>query len=623
MKRFSTSRMTVSALALALSTAVAAPAMAERVTATAPIAVSPNSTSPFSRTVFFGDSLTDSGHFRPVLMQVNPNANLVGRFTTNPGFVWAEYLAQQYGTNAAANGNGQGGDNYAVGGARAGVDSVGALGSTPSLATQAATYLTNTGGQADRNALYTVWGGANDLFAVAAGADAATTIGQSVASQVGIVSSLKAAGARYVMVPNLPDIGITPQFIAGGAAAQAVATGLATSYNNALYGALAAQGLEVIPLDTFGMLRELVANPGEYGFANVTGMACLSGQSITCAPTELAQPDAASSYVFADGVHPTGRTHEILAQYAASVIEGPRQQQLVARSAQAASRARIDQVAGHLAPGQADGTQWWGGVHADMQRYESGRLYDGIAPEGLFGVDWVKDGRAFGVFAGFGQMNADFGNSGGEFDLAQTTVGVFGSFQDGGFWINGQASYSWLDADIDRQINLGPAKRIHQGQADGSNVAVAVNAGWEFGQGVLRHGPVLGVSYQDTTLEGYAEKGAGATALAYADTDVQSFVGRAGWQVRIAADAFQPYARVTWDNEFEDKPAQARAHLQSQPGLGDFRVPGMAFDSEYGTAVVGARFNVFGLDANVGMTATFGASASGQTGVFASVGGRF
>jgi outer membrane lipase/esterase len=602
------SRPLRSGLALALAALVAAPAMAQ---------------GPFSRTVFFGDSLTDSGHFRPVLMQVNPNANLVGRFTTNPGFVWAEYLAQHYGTSAAANGNGQGGDNYAVGGARAGLDTVGALGATPSLATQAARYLAANGGRADGNALYTVWGGANDLFAVAAGAPAATTIGQSVASQVGIVSSLKAAGARYVMVPNLPDIGITPQFIAGGPAAQAQATGLATAYNNALYSTLAAQGLEVIPLDTFGMLRELAANPAQYGFANVTNMACTSGQSISCVPTELARPDAATSYLFADGVHPTGRTHEILAQYAASVIDGPRQQQLVARSAQASGRARIDQVAGHLAPGQADGTAWWGGVRGDMQRYESGKLYDGIAPEGLFGVDWVKDGRAVGVFAGFGQMNADFGNSGGDFDLGQTTVGAFGSFEHDAFWINGQVSYSWLDADIDRQINLGPAKRSHRGQADGSNLAVGVNAGWEFNHGALHHGPVLGVSYQDTTLEGYAEQGGGATALTYADTDVQSFVGRLGWQLRIAADGFQPYARVTWDNEFEDAPSQARAHLQSQPQLGDFRVPGMAFDSEYGTAVVGARFKLLGLDANVGMSGTFGASESGQTGVFANLSGSF
>ena len=42
----------------------------------------------YSKTVFIGDSLTDSGHFRPALVQANgPAASILGRFTTNPGQV--------------------------------------------------------------------------------------------------------------------------------------------------------------------------------------------------------------------------------------------------------------------------------------------------------------------------------------------------------------------------------------------------------------------------------------------------------------------------------------------------------------------------------------------------------
>src|SRR3546814_599605 len=64
--------------------------------------------SPYSNTVFFGDSLTESGYFRPVLIQVvGPSGALIGKFTTNPGLVWSEYLAQYYGADASPNGNGQ------------------------------------------------------------------------------------------------------------------------------------------------------------------------------------------------------------------------------------------------------------------------------------------------------------------------------------------------------------------------------------------------------------------------------------------------------------------------------------------------------------------------------------
>ncbi len=95
--------------------------------------------SPYSKAVFFGDSLTDAGYFRPLL---DPGVQPVtGQFTTNPGWVWSQQVANYYGLNGGANGNGQKGDNYAVGGARVSVDEAGGLGAIPSLKSQAARYL--------------------------------------------------------------------------------------------------------------------------------------------------------------------------------------------------------------------------------------------------------------------------------------------------------------------------------------------------------------------------------------------------------------------------------------------------------------------------------------------------
>ena len=51
----------------------------------------------FEETVFFGDSLTDGGFFRP-LLPASAQA-VTGQFTTNPGLVWSQYLADYYGTN--------------------------------------------------------------------------------------------------------------------------------------------------------------------------------------------------------------------------------------------------------------------------------------------------------------------------------------------------------------------------------------------------------------------------------------------------------------------------------------------------------------------------------------------
>src|SRR5690606_7222629 len=155
-------------------------------------------------------------------------------------------------------------------------DVMGALGPITSMKAQLDTYLAANGGKADASALYSVWGGANDLFAVAAGAPAQATIGAAVADQIGMVATLKGAGAQYVMVPNLPDIGLTPSSRAGGPVAMATGTALAKAYNDALFGGLKQAGLQVIPVDTFSILQEIVANPGTFGFRNVANPACLT-----------------------------------------------------------------------------------------------------------------------------------------------------------------------------------------------------------------------------------------------------------------------------------------------------------------------------------------------------------
>ncbi len=602
-----------SAVAVALAFA-AVPAMAQ---------------SPFSKTVFFGDSLTDTGHFRPVLVQLDPSAGIVGRFTTNPGWVWSDHLADYYGTDAQPNGNGQNGDNYAVGGARVGVDVMGALGPITSMKAQLDTYLAANGGKADANALYSVWGGANDLFAVAAGAPAQATIGAAVADQIGMVATLKGAGAQYVMVPNLPDIGLTPSSRKGGPVAMATGTALAKAYNDALFGGLKQAGLQVIPVDTFSILQEIVANPGTFGFRNVANPACLTqpapkgDSALFCNPFSYAAPDAADAYVFADGVHPTTGAHRILGEYAISVLEAPRLQQVLSHSAQTTGRARAGQVGGHIGGRPADGMSWWGNVRGDMQRYAHADLYDGLAPAGLFGIDWARDGMVVGGFAGYGRMKADFGNSKGDFSQDDTTLGLFAGWYGERSWINGQASYSWLGYDVTRKVQLGPATREHSGSPDGSNLTLALNAGYEFGQqGGFRHGPVAGVIWQKVKLDGYEESNHSATALGYGDQDVDSTVGRLGWQARFDGGTVQPYVQVTWDHEFE-KGGQASAWLQTMADAGTYAVPGLEFDRDYATAVLGARMNLWGLGSNIGLSTTTAQKSARDATLFATFSGSF
>ena len=584
---------------------------------------------PFSQTVFFGDSLTDAGYFRPLLP---PEVQAVtGQFTTNPGLVWSQWLAEYYGTQARPNGNGQTGDNHAAGGARVGVDVNGALGFTPSLATQAAGYLADNGGRADPDALYTVWGGANDLFAVTSDpANAQAIIGGAVTAQVGIIGSLQAAGARYVLVPNIPDLGVTPGFLAQGPGAAAQGTALATTYNEALFGALAANGLSVIPVDTFSFLQEVVANPALFGISNVTGTACMpqiTAQSLTCNPTSLVSPDAPQTHLFADGVHPASGAHVALADLAIAAIEAPRQMAVLPHSAAGTGRDRAARVGAQAnARGDATGSRWWADLRGDFQRYDHGKHYDGAGPALTVGMDWGSDGLSWGGFLGYGAQGNDWGARRGNWDQSEVSIGGYAGWNgESGAWVNGQLSYSRIDFDIERQVPLGPALRTHTASTDGSNLTVAVQGGWDFGDGALRHGPVLGVVAQRIEVDGFAESDPTlSTSLAYPDQEFDSLVGSAGWQLAYTIhDHLVPYARITIDREFEDEATQAFGRSQSIVGSLPYAVPGVEYDQSWTTLTFGARTKLFGLDANIGASVNNGQKGGKHSMVFASVGAGF
>ncbi|SDQ38928.1 outer membrane lipase/esterase [Pseudoxanthomonas sp. CF385] len=582
---------------------------------------------PYTQTVFFGDSLTDAGYFRP-LLPANVRA-VTGQFTTNPGFVWSQYLAEYYGTSAYANGNGQVGTNYAAGGARVGTNTTGALGPIPSLATQVNTYLTSTGGRADPNALYTVWGGANDLFTITSGgANPTTTIGAAVTAQVGIIGTLQNAGARYILVPTIPDLGVTPGFRAQGTAAAAAGTQLSTTYNTALFNAIDTAGFRVIPLDTFTLLQEIVASPAEYGFANVTGTACqpqITANSLTCNPTSYVTPNAPDTYAFADGVHPTSRAHSILSQYAVSMLEGPRQIALLPYTASVHGRARADRVASHVAgKPEADGMRWWGDLRGDFLRYGHGDLYDGAGPMGTFGVDWSRGSLVYGAFAGYGRAKYDFGQRAGSFDESDATLGGFAGWYGDRLWANAQVSYSWISYDVDREVQLGDVTRRHSGSPDGTNLSLGLSAGYQWGEGAFRHGPVLSVVSQTIEMDGYSESNLSSSALAYPDQDFDSLIGSAGYELSYAInDHLQPYARLTVDKEFEDPAEEVFAQALSLPGTSAYAVPGLNTDDGYGTLLMGARTQLFGFDANLGVTTTVNQGGGTNTTAFMTLGGNF
>ncbi len=281
----------------------------------------------FSGLVIFGDSLADTGNNAIVID--TPPGPPPGTLRTpvpiaSPAFIPAfPYAANQYSNGpvwvtpfAAALGLKAepalaGGTNFAFGGARTGPSN---SGFPFSLLDQMSMFLTATHGIAPPGNLYVVQGGGNDArdaFALAAsGGDPVPLINQYVANISHMLMTLNAAGARNILLVNVPDIGKTPAIQSFGAGAAALASSLAAAMNAALDEAVDelpfAPHTRVFELDAYELVDSIVLKPRKFGLTDATS-ACAASAACVAAPNNT---------FFWDGIHPTTAGHAIIAQVA-------------------------------------------------------------------------------------------------------------------------------------------------------------------------------------------------------------------------------------------------------------------------------------------------------------------
>lgn len=232
----------------------------------------------YSDIYVYGDSLSDT--------DINKDG---GNLRRSNGPLWVEYLAPSLGVSYDSS------HNFAQSGA-----------TSSDILSQVTGYLSAS--TVDPSALYVVWGGADDLFNIHLTDPIPTIIAHIVAAKndlAAAVSGLAGAGATHILVPNLPDLGLTPGAAILGV--QSIATGASNLFNSLLDSALS--GLDVVSLDTFTLLNNVVADPSLYGFTNVTGSCKADGADPAC-----------SGYLFYDVVHPTTQSHQLLSNFMYAVV---------------------------------------------------------------------------------------------------------------------------------------------------------------------------------------------------------------------------------------------------------------------------------------------------------------
>ncbi len=120
-----------------------------------------------------------------------------------------------------------------------------------------------------------------------------------------IVAALESDGAQHILVPGLPNLGLTPDY-----AGDLAATAYTDAFNTALVAGLPSGA---IYFDTDELLNQVEAGPAALGLSNITAP-CFDGTTVCSDP---------SQYLFWDGFHPTTAVDTILADDFENAAETP------------------------------------------------------------------------------------------------------------------------------------------------------------------------------------------------------------------------------------------------------------------------------------------------------------
>ncbi|WP_414728033.1 autotransporter domain-containing protein, partial [Zhongshania aliphaticivorans] len=441
----------------------------------------------FDQLLIFGDSLLDSGNFGFRFTNRVGDGN--GNFSTG---AYAEIAPQHLGkalglaTNPAVSG---GGTNYAVGGYQTSdiVKSINGTGLFLPREDQAGTkvrdsYLTEFG-SVNPKALILIDGGGNNFLGAAAN-NVPVTEGmvRGWASElVGGISALSAAGGRYIMLSNLPDLGKTAAVQAqniGSPGAAAAASAGSAGFNQAVQAYANLSSANIIPVDLAGLINYVSNNAEAYGFANgdqggfdqrymcfdAVNSDCIEHPVYGKSQATTADP---SKLMFNDGVHPTARVGAIAGDYMIDVIVAPqvvgqvpslglgiaRTQQQSLAQVMRENRWLVDADRLFISASGASADEPTGGDQ------ESKHLTLGLSRA-------VAPGLSLGAAISMADHELNTDRS----EFAATSVGLSGlvNYRENRWLAEASVGLNVVDySDIDRKFNLGSQNLTASGGTDG------------------------------------------------------------------------------------------------------------------------------------------------------------
>jgi len=202
----------------------------------------------------------------------------------------------------------------------------------------------------------------------------------------------------------------------------------------------------------------------------------------------------------------------------------------------------------------------------------------------------MTNNLAAGVLFDYNHTDAKTDSSGSRTKVDTYAPGLFGTFFEGGFYLNGLASFGYNDYANTRNISMlgatassSPTGYQYVGNLDGG-YDFHPNKHWSLG-------PTLGATYTHLDVDSFTETGAGAADLAVNGQHADSFRSRLGahadYVIHTGPVLLQPNFSLAWQHEYLDDSSGITSQL-NVPGSSAFTIQTAAPSRDSALIALGA-----------------------------------
>lgn len=248
------------------------------------------------------------------------------------------------------------------------------------------------------------------------------------------------------------------------------------------------------------------------------------------------------------------------------------------------------------------------GTFAGGNRSESATMagFDYEAVSGTAGIEYSANRNLIvGFAANATGTRADI-NTGASVDVDALQAAAYASYATKNLFADTLVAYGRHELDMARP----GVSNVIRGDTSASAVALAARGGYLFDFGRLRAGPIAGLTYIHSKVDGYSEQGDPQLTLNVSGLTVDSLTGSVGVRFLAPFQAggrfFVPYLNVTLEHNFGDKSQTLSASLTQAP-LSPVLSPVPSFDTRSYGKIDGGLTVQMGphLSAVLGASSTF------------------